>query len=135
MLAGYKINAENCRLVELIPPFLKNRVILLGHQDQHKLADLYSVIDIYFLTSLSEAFPNSLLEALSCSSVTLSVNAGDSFFLQPDSHYKLYHFDVSKGSQLLMRSFLDSRNSRLWESLRFAARYRAQTIQTLYSGI
>lgn len=135
LLSGNKIHSSNKVLVELIPDDLLNNVLLLGQQEQSSLADLYSAIDIYFLSSWSEAFPNSLLEALSCSSVTLSVNAGDSFFLQPDSHYRLQNYDPAIASDMLIRANSDFHKPQLWQSLRNDARNRAKNIQAIYSTI
>lgn len=77
VLCGRGLTEDNEELVALINANglqLRNNVYLLGQQEH--LEAWMSAADVYVLHSASEAFPNTLLEAMACECVCVSTDVG-----------------------------------------------------------
>ena len=68
-------NKELLMLIEKNNLKINEDVFLMGLVD--KLYDMFSACDLYVLHSAGEAFPNTLLEAMSCEIECVATNAGD----------------------------------------------------------
>ncbi|MCB4790827.1 MAG: glycosyltransferase [Elusimicrobia bacterium] len=76
----------------------EKRVKLLGWRND--IADLLSASDIYILPSREESFPQSILEAMSCSLPVVAMNVGGVRELVQDEHNGVLvnHLDIEKFS-------------------------------------
>ena len=75
-LAGRELDSDNNELIKLINRLgLIHYVELLGQLDNP--ADYLQTLDIFVLSSLSEGFPNVLIEAMACGVPCISTNIGD----------------------------------------------------------
>ena len=135
ILAGAGVTLSNSKFYQLYRSFPSKNIVLVEHLSHRSLASLYSAIDLYFLSSFSEGFPNSLLEALSCSVVTLSVDAGDSHFIQPPNHFKLDCFDSSHASRGLSSAYDAFCDPNKWNLLKESALLQSKSYLDRYANI
>jgi glycosyltransferase involved in cell wall biosynthesis len=56
---------------------LENKVIFVGEVSPDKMVEIYNIADVFALTSLSEASPTVVKEALACGIPVISTNVGD----------------------------------------------------------
>ena len=78
VMCGTKIEESNAELVSMIKDnglVIGEDVFLLGRRDD--LPDLFSASEIYVLHSAGEAFPNTLIQAMSCGCLCVATNVGD----------------------------------------------------------
>ena len=84
-MCGKGLDEENRELVEVVA---KNELVL--NQDVflrglvNNLPELFSACDLYVLHSAAEAFPNTLLEAMSCEIECIATEAGDVRKIHPN---------------------------------------------------
>lgn len=79
VMCGKGETEENVDLIKLINQEkieLNKDVFLLG--EQKDLAVIYSAADLFILHSAAEAFPNTLIEAMSCETLCLATDVGES---------------------------------------------------------
>ena len=73
-----KIEESNAELVSMIKDnglVIGEDIFLLGRRND--LPDLFSASEIYVLHSAGEAFPNTLIQAMSCECLCVATNVGD----------------------------------------------------------
>ena len=71
------------RLIQLTKQLgIDNHVIFTGHVPPKKIAEYYRASDLFVLTSISEASPNVVREALACGLYVISTNVGDVYELE-----------------------------------------------------
>ena len=76
VLVGKNLDKNNSEMVSKIKDSgLCDRVHLLGIRND--IPSIMNGIDIFMLTSLSEAFPNVLNEAMACGTPCITTNVGD----------------------------------------------------------
>jgi glycosyltransferase involved in cell wall biosynthesis len=113
---------NNLKLVEEIKSLnLNDFVNLLGRRDD--ISSVMQVLDLHILSSLGEAFPNVLVEAMSNKTLCVSTDVGDSsliinrhgWVVEPECPNKLADaiYDANK-------YFLNNRQD--WELLRLKAK-------------
>ena len=100
VLAGSGITDTNPDLVNLIRRLgIANRIVLLGPRND--MPKLYNALDLYALSSKSEAFPNVLGEASACGVPSITTDVGDASRIIGDTGSV-----VSPGSVDLLRGAL-----------------------------
>lgn len=76
VLAGTGVSDTNTDLCKLIRKFgIADRIVLLGPRND--MPKLYNALDLYALSSKSEAFPNVLGEASACGVPSVTTDVGD----------------------------------------------------------
>lgn len=76
VLVGEGLDSTNNMLLEILHRFdLVDNVRLLGRRDD--IPFIMSALDIHILSSLGEAFPNVLAEAMACKTPCVTTNVGD----------------------------------------------------------
>jgi glycosyltransferase involved in cell wall biosynthesis len=79
LLAGTGVTDQNEKLLEIIPSDMQSQFMLLGERSD--VEELYSAMDAFCLSSLSEAFPNVLGEAMASSLPCITTDVGDAAFI------------------------------------------------------
>ena len=102
VLAGAEVCGTNQQLTRLIGELgLGNSLILLGPQDD--IPALMQVMDIYASSSLAEAFPNVLGEAMACGIPCAATDVGDSAQIVADTGLTVAPEDPSALAQAWIR--------------------------------
>lgn len=79
-LVGSNLDYKNQKLVEKIKELnLTNNIKLLGVKKN--IPEIMNALDIHILTSISEAFPNVIVEAMACKTPCIATNVGDCSFI------------------------------------------------------
>lgn len=83
LLCGREVSLENKTLERLIPARFRHRFHLLGERSD--VSELLSAMDIFCLSSWSEAFPNVIGEAMATGLPCVSTDVGDSAIVIGDT--------------------------------------------------
>lgn len=76
VMVGKELNDENKNLQELInESYCKESMLLLGRRDD--IPSVMNGLDLFILSSVSEAFPNVLNEAMACGTPCVTTDVGD----------------------------------------------------------
>ena len=87
LMCGNGFTNENKELTDLINSkelIINKDIFLMGLVNN--LPEIFSACDLYVLHSAGEAFPNTLLEAMSCEIECVSTDAGDSAKIHPNKN-------------------------------------------------
>lgn len=88
IMCGNGIDEKNVELLKLIEKNdlkLNKNIFLIGMR--HDLTTLMSASDIFILHSASEAFPNTLIQAMACEAMVLSTDVGEVGRILCDNFY------------------------------------------------
>ncbi len=124
VFAGVNLDNNNTSLVSLIKnKGLSNRVHLLGRRND--IPSIMNGIDLFILSSESEAFPNVLNEAMACGTPCVSTDVGDASLILGDTGWIV----PSKDSESLYSSVIKAvqekeSNHRSWSQRSVACRQR-----------
>ncbi len=124
VFAGDNLDNNNTSLVSLIKnKGLSNRVYLLGRRND--IPSIMNGIDLFILSSESEAFPNVLNEAMACGTPCVSTDVGDASLILGDTGWIV----PSKDSESLYSSVIKAAqeresNHRSWLDRSIACRQR-----------
>ncbi len=80
ILVGLNMNKKNKVLINKIKELnLYQNIILLG--SKNNIPEIMNGLDLHILTSISEAFPNVVVEAMACQTPCIATNVGDCAFI------------------------------------------------------
>lgn len=80
VLVGYGCDSANTELIQLLNHYgLTKRTYLLGQRED--IAAIMNMLDLHVLSSKSEAFPNTIAEAMACGTPCLTTNVGDAAYI------------------------------------------------------
>jgi len=83
LLVGREVTPENPALAGIVPPDLIDRFVFTGERSD--VYRLMQAMDVFCLSSCSEAFPNVLGEAMACGIPCVATDVGDSADIVGDS--------------------------------------------------
>lgn len=122
LLVGTGMNKDNKKLSEEIDALnLINNVKLLGRRDD--ISSVMQILDLHILSSLGEAFPNVLVEAMSNNTLCVSTDVGDSNLIINGNGWVVKPECPNKLADAILdayKLFLNNRQG--WELLRLKAK-------------
>ena len=124
VLVGTGMDAANAALRELLDNFgVADVVSLLGRRDD--VPAVMNALDLHVLSSLGEAFPNVLAEAMACGTPCVTTDVGDAGYIVGETGWVVPPQDsaaLASGVAQAMASWVGA--SALWRERQQAARAR-----------
>ena len=127
LLVGAEMDSGNAQLVtSLNAARIATHVKLLGRRDD--VSAVMNALDLHVLSSVGEAFPNVLAEAMACGTPCVTTNAGDSALIVGD-----FGWVVSTGNPMALASgikkakALFEMDSKAWQALQSGGREHVKT--------
>lgn len=113
-LVGNEMTQDNTLLAGLISALgLNEHVILLGLRSD--IPAVMSALDIHILSSVAEAFPNVLCEAMACGTPCVTTDVGDAAIIVGDTGWVVPAKDAEKLADAIVASIECYRDSKSWE--------------------
>jgi len=137
LLAGREVSLQNPALANIVPLELMERFIFTGERmDVHRLMQ---AMDIFCLSSWSEAFPNVLGEAMACGTPCVATDVGDCRDIVGDTGILVPPSDsVALAEGLLAMSTMPTANRAglgLAARMRIEERYALQAVVEQYIAL
>lgn len=123
-IAGSGVNFKNEEIAEYFSNYKldKNKVILL---DQVKdMPNFYNSIDVFLMTSITEGFPNVLLEAMASGLPCITTDVGDAKYIVENCGYVLPVRDVMGIKKAILEYFYLNNTDK--QRLKYVARQRIE---------
>jgi glycosyltransferase involved in cell wall biosynthesis len=115
LLFGSQINLQNSDLVNLITTCgVDPRKVLLCGQT-NSVPEIMSIFDVHVLSSIGEAFPNVVAEAMACEIPCVVTNVGDSAKIVGDYGWVVPHSNSEKLYMALRESLVCRANVEKWQ--------------------
>ena len=117
VLVGTNLDNNNHDLVSLLDKKdLNNHVHLLGRRDD--IPTIMNGIDIFVLSSISEAFPNVLNEAMACATPCVTTDVGDAAIIVGNTGWVV----PKKNPSALMESILEAVDEKKFHNIAWLQR-------------
>jgi glycosyltransferase involved in cell wall biosynthesis len=115
MLFGFKINLQNSDLVNLITACGADprKVLLCGQTNS--VPEIMSIFDVHILSSIGEAFPNVVAEAMACEIPCIVTNVGDSAKIVGDYGWVVPQSNSEELYKALQESLVCRTNVEEWQ--------------------
>lgn len=122
LLVGTGMDYSNFYLVNEINKLkLNNHITLLGRRDD--INNVMRILDLHVLSSLGEAFPNVLVEAMLNETLCVSTDVGDASYIIGDFGWIVKpECPIELASAILDANNLFCNKRKDWEKLRFSAK-------------
>lgn len=125
LLVGTGMDAANATLADWLRQHdLTDRVTLLGRRND--IDAVMNALDIHVLSSLGEAFPNVLAEAMACGTPCVTTDVGDAAYIVSDTGWVVPPQDahaLARGIQSALTALADTS---AWQARQMAARQRIE---------
>lgn len=113
LFAGIGLDNDNKKLCDDIDlKGLSKNIILLGERDD--IPELMRGIDINILPSISEGFPNVLVESLACGTPCIATDVGDSSVILGDTGWLVPHSNPHALANALIEASTELNNKENW---------------------
>lgn len=124
VLVGSNLDNSNLELVSSIDKKeLGDSIYLLGRRDD--IPTIMNGIDLFILSSISEAFPNVLNEAMACGTPCVSTNVGDASYILGETGWIVPAKDPKALSESVSEAIIEKLSSKsLWLHRKKACRER-----------
>jgi glycosyltransferase involved in cell wall biosynthesis len=123
LFVGSNMDATNQALVKQIENYgIQNMVKLLGlRKDVHKIM---ATLDLHVLSSVSESFPNVLVEAMACGTPCVTTDVGDAASIVGETGWIVRHSDPVSLAKAIGEALIEMQDSDKWHARRMACRKR-----------
>lgn len=101
---------------------LENQIQLLGRRAD--VPQIMNALDVHVLSSMSEAFPNVVAEAMACETPCVVTDVGDAAYIVGDTGWVVPFKDPQSLSEALYKSYLEFQDSAKWQIRCKASRER-----------
>lgn len=123
ILVGSEIDPGNSQLRDWIDQFgCTNNILLLGKRND--VPDIMNAIDVHILSSLGEAFPNVLAEAMACGTPCITTDVGDAAFIVGNTGWVVPPQDSGQLAAAIRYAQEEKHHQEKWCSRKNSARQR-----------
>jgi glycosyltransferase involved in cell wall biosynthesis len=123
VLVGTGMDTTNSELVELLRQFdVVDKVHLLGQRND--IPFIMSALDCHVLSSLGEAFPNVLAEAMACGTPCVTTDVGDAALIVGDTGWVVPAENAEALASALLESLATLEDTQSWSIRKQQARER-----------
>jgi glycosyltransferase involved in cell wall biosynthesis len=113
LFVGEGLNENNNELCEIIGSAgLTNNIILLGTRND--IPDFMRTIDVCVLSSVSEAFPNVLLESMACCSPCVTTDVGDTRLIVDETGWIVPHSNHKALAKAIIEAVSEIQDEQQW---------------------
>jgi glycosyltransferase involved in cell wall biosynthesis len=113
VLVGAGMDANNhelCRLIE--NQGVRDKVLLLGERPD--IPGVMNALDIHVLSSVGEAFPNVLAEAMACGTPCVTTDVGDAAVIVGDTGWVVPHSNSGLLANAISEAIAEMQDSEKW---------------------
>jgi glycosyltransferase involved in cell wall biosynthesis len=123
LLVGTGMDTNNRMLMELIEVSrLSNSVHLLGQRDD--ITSVMNALDLHVMSSVHEAFPNVLAEAMACGTPCVTTDVGDAALIVGDTGWVVPPRDPEALAGAVVEALRERQDAKRWAVRQAAARDR-----------
>jgi len=122
MLVGNGIDTHNDKLIKLIREYELSDVVILQGVSKN-VPEIMSLIDIHVLSSISESFPNVLLEAMLYGTPCVTTDVGDSVMIVGDLGWVVPPADVTALAEAIEKAIIACSDTHNWNKRKKLCRW------------
>ena len=126
LLIGPDIDVHNTELMSWIRQnHLQDNLLLLSQRTD--IPALMNALDVHILSSLSEAFPNVLAEAMACGTLCVTTDVGDARLIVGDTGWVVPPRNAEALADAIEQALLEKQNNlEAWQQRKQASRARIE---------